>query len=134
VLSKCLINYSQFKKQNTKDILNSQTIIVKQLKHIFQPADPIILPETPQILALSGAHLQRWLKSYFPMIDIEILALNIFNKRCKNIFQPADLTILPETPQINENNKIHVYKNFFLFRFERDQLLLLLMLLIIKIT
>jgi hypothetical protein len=30
------------------------------------------------------------------MIDIEILAF----KRCKNTFQPADPTILPETPQI----------------------------------
>jgi hypothetical protein len=34
------------------------------------------------------------------MIDIEILALDIFDKRRKNIFQPADPAILPETPQI----------------------------------
>jgi hypothetical protein len=34
------------------------------------------------------------------MIDIEILDLNIFDKRLKNTFQPADLTIIPETPQI----------------------------------
>jgi hypothetical protein len=34
------------------------------------------------------------------MIDIEILVLYIFDKRCKNIFQPADPTILPETPHI----------------------------------
>jgi hypothetical protein len=38
-------------------MLNSQTIIAKRLKNIFQPADPTILPETPQIPALSGAHL-----------------------------------------------------------------------------
>jgi hypothetical protein len=34
------------------------------------------------------------------MIDIEILALNIFDKSRKKIFQPVDQTILPETPQI----------------------------------
>jgi hypothetical protein len=34
------------------------------------------------------------------MIDIEILAYNIFDKRRKNIFQPADPTILPETPKV----------------------------------
>jgi hypothetical protein len=34
------------------------------------------------------------------MIDIEILALDMFNKRCKNIFQSADPAILPEIPQI----------------------------------
>jgi hypothetical protein len=34
------------------------------------------------------------------MIDIEILALDIFDKRWKNIFQPANPTILPKTPQI----------------------------------
>jgi hypothetical protein len=33
------------------------------------------------------------------MIEIEILALHIFDKRLKNIFQPTDSTILPETPQ-----------------------------------
>jgi hypothetical protein len=31
------------------------------------------------------------------MIDIEILALDIFDKRRKKIFQPADPRILPET-------------------------------------
>jgi hypothetical protein len=30
----------------------------KSSKNIFQPADPIIFPETPQIPALSGAHLR----------------------------------------------------------------------------
>jgi hypothetical protein len=34
------------------------------------------------------------------MIDIEFLALNIVDKRWKNIFQPTKPTILPETPQI----------------------------------
>jgi hypothetical protein len=34
------------------------------------------------------------------MIDIEILALNICDKRLKNIFQPADPTYFPEIPQI----------------------------------
>jgi hypothetical protein len=32
------------------------------------------------------------------MIDIEILAYDIFDKRLKNIFQPADPTIFPENP------------------------------------
>jgi hypothetical protein len=39
-------------------MLNSHTIIAKRLKNIFQPADPTILPETPQIPALSGQHLR----------------------------------------------------------------------------
>jgi hypothetical protein len=34
------------------------------------------------------------------MIHIEILALDIFDKRWKNDFQPADPTIHPETSQI----------------------------------
>jgi hypothetical protein len=42
----------------------------------------------------------KWLKSYFPMLDIEILALDIFDKRLINIFQPPDPTIHPKTPQI----------------------------------
>jgi hypothetical protein len=33
-------------------------IIATRLKNIFQPADPLILPETPHIPALSGAHLR----------------------------------------------------------------------------
>jgi hypothetical protein len=39
-------------------MLNSHTIIAKRSKNIFQPEEPIILPETPQILALSCAHLR----------------------------------------------------------------------------
>jgi hypothetical protein len=31
----------------------------KSSKNIFQPADPIIFPETPQIPAMSGAHLRN---------------------------------------------------------------------------
>jgi hypothetical protein len=50
----------------------------------------------------------RWRKSYFPIIDIEILALNIFRKRWKNIFQPADPTILPETPETPALNGAHL--------------------------
>jgi hypothetical protein len=42
-------------------MLNSHTIIAKRLKNIFQPADPKILPETPQIIALSGAYLRNGL-------------------------------------------------------------------------
>jgi hypothetical protein len=44
--------------RNTKNMLNSHAIIAKRSKNIFQPADPTILPETPQIPALSGAHLR----------------------------------------------------------------------------
>jgi hypothetical protein len=85
-------------------MLNSHIMIAKRLKNVFQPADPIILPETPEIPALSGEHLRngvtyttydvfhlkrcskwstshRWFKSYFSMLDIEILALNIVDKR-----------------------------------------------------
>jgi hypothetical protein len=41
------------------------------------------------------------------MIDIEILALDLFDKGCKNIFHPADPTIHPETPQIYALNGAH---------------------------
>jgi hypothetical protein len=54
----CLNYYSQTKTRNTKNMLNSHTIIAKRSKNIFQQADSIILPETPQIPALSGAHLR----------------------------------------------------------------------------
>jgi hypothetical protein len=54
----CLNYYWQTKTQNPKKTFNSHTIIVKRSKNIFQPADPIILPETPQIPALSVAHLR----------------------------------------------------------------------------
>jgi hypothetical protein len=37
---------------------NSHTIIAKWSNNFFQPADPTILPETPQIPALSGAHFR----------------------------------------------------------------------------
>jgi hypothetical protein len=50
----------------------------------------------------------RLLKSYFPMIDIEILALDIFDKRWKNIFQPADPIILPENLQIPALSEAHL--------------------------
>jgi hypothetical protein len=43
---------------------------------------------------------RRWLKSYFPMIDFEILSFDIFDKRLKYIFQPADPTTLLKIPQI----------------------------------
>jgi hypothetical protein len=42
-------------------MLHSHTIIAKRSKNIFQPADPTIVPETPQIPALSGVHLQEGL-------------------------------------------------------------------------
>jgi hypothetical protein len=42
------------------------------------------------------------------MIDFEILALDIFDKRCKNIFQPADLIILPETLKIPALSGAHL--------------------------
>jgi hypothetical protein len=38
-------------------MLNSHIIIANLVKNIFQPSDPIILPETPQIPAPSRAHL-----------------------------------------------------------------------------
>jgi hypothetical protein len=50
VLSKLL-----FSDKNTK--YKKYTITVKRVKNVFQPADPIILPETPQIPALCGVHL-----------------------------------------------------------------------------
>jgi hypothetical protein len=40
-------------------MLNSHTIISKRSKNIFQPKDPSILPATPQIPALSDAHIQN---------------------------------------------------------------------------
>jgi hypothetical protein len=39
-------------------MLNSHNIIAKWSKNIFQPADLIILPETPQIPSLSEVHLR----------------------------------------------------------------------------
>jgi hypothetical protein len=59
VLQYCLNYYSQTKTQNTKNMLisHTHTIIAKRSKNIFQPADSTIPPETPQIPALSGAHL-----------------------------------------------------------------------------
>jgi hypothetical protein len=42
------------------------------------------------------------------MIDIEILARNIFDTRLKNIFQPADPIILPENPQIPALSAAHL--------------------------
>jgi hypothetical protein len=53
----CLNYYSQPKTRNIKIMLNSHTIIAERLKNIFQPANPTILPETPQIPALSGERL-----------------------------------------------------------------------------
>jgi hypothetical protein len=47
-------------------------IVDKRGNNIFQPADPTILTETPQIPAVSGAHLQGGLNLIFSMIDIEI--------------------------------------------------------------
>jgi hypothetical protein len=46
-------------------MLNSHTIIVKRSKNIFQPADPIFLPENPQIPALSAANLRDGLNLIF---------------------------------------------------------------------
>jgi hypothetical protein len=42
------------------------------------------------------------------MIHIEILALDNFDKRRRDIFQPADPTILPETPQIPALSGAHL--------------------------
>jgi hypothetical protein len=42
------------------------------------------------------------------MFDIEILALNIVDNRWKNIFQPADPTILPETRKIPTLSGAHL--------------------------
>jgi hypothetical protein len=61
----CLNYYSQTNTRNTKIMLITNTIIAKRSENIFQPADPTILPETPQIPALSGAHLRDGL-SLFP--------------------------------------------------------------------
>jgi hypothetical protein len=43
-----------------------------------------IVPETPQVSAFKWSTSPKWLKSYFPMIDFEILALDIFDKRRKS--------------------------------------------------
>jgi hypothetical protein len=45
------------------------------------------------------------------MIDIKVSALDIFDKILKNIFQPADPTILPETPQISALSGAHLRDN-----------------------
>jgi hypothetical protein len=42
------------------------------------------------------------------MIDIEILALDVFDKRRKNILLQADPTILHETPQIPALSGAHL--------------------------
>jgi hypothetical protein len=42
------------------------------------------------------------------MIYIKILALDIFDKRGNNIFQPADPLVLPETPQIPALSGAHL--------------------------
>jgi hypothetical protein len=52
----CLNYYSQTKTQDTISMLNNHTNIAKLSNNIFQRAD--LLPETPPIPALSGAHLQ----------------------------------------------------------------------------
>jgi hypothetical protein len=49
-------------------MLNSHTIITKWLKNIFQPADPIILPETPQIPDLSRTHLSQGLNLFSQLL------------------------------------------------------------------
>jgi hypothetical protein len=77
------------------------------MKEYFQPADPTILAETPQIPALSAVNLQDGLY-LISLIDIEILALNIFDNRSKNISQPADPTILPETPKTPALSEAHL--------------------------
>jgi hypothetical protein len=41
--------------------------------NIFQPANPTILPETPQISALSGAHLLDGLDLIFQKICFSVL-------------------------------------------------------------
>jgi hypothetical protein len=53
------------------------------------------------VATLSGVHFRDGLKSYISIIDIEIIALDIFDKRFKNIFQSADPLILPDTSQLN---------------------------------
>jgi hypothetical protein len=60
----CLNYYAQTKTQDIKNMLNSHTIIAKRFKNIFQPPDPTILPGTPQIPALSEAHLRDHLNIF----------------------------------------------------------------------
>jgi hypothetical protein len=62
-----------------------------------------------------------WLKSSFSIIDTEILALNIVDERRKNIFQPADPLILPETPKIPALSGAHLLQGLNLL----SQLLIL---------
>jgi hypothetical protein len=54
------------------------------------PAEPLFIPETPQIPALGDPHLDKQLK------------LNSFitAEEEKNIFLPAEPLILPETLQV----------------------------------
>jgi hypothetical protein len=42
------------------------------------------------------------------MIDDEILAFDIFDKKRKNCFQPADPLTLPGTPQIHAQSGAHL--------------------------
>jgi hypothetical protein len=86
----CPNYYSQPKTRNTKSMLKSHTIIAKRLKNTFQPADPIILSETPQIPALSGAHLLNGLNLIYQWL---ILSFELLISLIKD-------EILPETPQI----------------------------------
>jgi hypothetical protein len=48
------------------------------------------------------------------MSDNDILALDIFDNRLKNIFQPANLTIHPETPQIPALSGAHLRDDLIL--------------------
>jgi hypothetical protein len=41
------------------------------------------------------------------LIDIKVFALDTFDKKRKNIFQPADPEIFPETPQVPALNGAH---------------------------
>jgi hypothetical protein len=72
------------------------------MKLYFSASRSYNTPENPQILALSGAHLRDGLNLISQWLILR-LAVDIFDKEWKKIFQPADPTILPETPQINES-------------------------------
>jgi hypothetical protein len=87
ILKQTITWFNSFPKRYEKQYWKNISPIVKQeptdrydkrWKTIFQPADPLILPENPQIPALSGEHLRDGLNLISQLLILSNVLILIY--------------------------------------------------------
>jgi hypothetical protein len=82
----------------------------EEQKNIFMPAEPLFLPETPQIRGLGSRHLDKQLKLNSFVTILGHCHMKAYLKYKRIFLCQQNLLFLPETPQIQGVSSSHLEK------------------------